>query len=212
MTGIDHRPQPRYPFPFVQADALEYLEKHGNEYDAIHASPPCQRFSAASMCREGWQHHPDLLAPTRELLRKSDRPWVIENVERAPMQKPAILLCGLMFDLKVLRHRWFESNKLLLAPSHTAHRGKRIGSNGMVCVAGHGSVSRANRQRTPADHRNKASWCRGMGIDWMSRDELAQAIPPAYTLWIGRQLISILDHGLESIQALGWTETAHAHR
>jgi DNA (cytosine-5)-methyltransferase 1 len=118
---------------------------------------------------------------------------VVENVMRAPLSPWSVTLCGLMFGLKVFRHRRFECSTLLLGPAHPSHRGKKIGVNGMVCVTGHGDASRHSRKRTPADHRNKASWVRGMAIDWMTRDELAQAIPPSYTEFLGRQLIDRLD-------------------
>ena len=196
ITGVDCRPMPRFPYRFIQANALEYLAEHGREYDVIHASPPCQRFSIGSIAGRSRDRHPDLLTPTRTALLANGRPWVIENVPGAPMQPPTIMLCGLMFGLKVFRHRLFESSELLFAPSHPSHRGKRIGEGGMCCVAGHGGQSSGFGQgwsrRVPADHRTKAAWSRAMGIDWMTRDELAQAIPPLYTLWIGRQLINAL--------------------
>ena len=173
---------------------MEYIAKHGREYDVIHASPPCQRFSIASIPGGNRDRHPDLLTPTRAALLANGRPWIIENVLGAPMQRPTILLCGLMFSLLVFRHRLFESSELLFTPSHPSHRGKRIGEGGMCCVAGHGGQSGGfgSGRRVPANHRTKAAWARAMGIDWMSRNELAQAIPPLYTLWIGRQLVNLL--------------------
>lgn len=193
VTGVDCRPQPRYAGDvFVRADALDFLAEHGREFDAIHASPPCQRYSALSRCRPG-NVHPDLVAPARTLLQAARPPWVIENVMQAPLRRGSTVLCGLMFGLRVFRHRVFESSSLLMAPHHPTHRGHRIGVAGMVCVAGYGSANRAGRARTPADHRDKASWVRGMAIDWMTRDELSQAIPPAYTHYIGLQLRTVLD-------------------
>ena len=192
IVGVDHKPQPRYPFGFVQADAVEFLAEHARDFDAIHASPPCQLFSTASFCRPRREQHADLLTPTLKLLHEIGGCWVVENVPRAPMRCFHIQLCGLMFGLKVFRHRLFGCSRLVFAPSHPTHRGKMLGVNGMVCVAGHGGQSSGfgnYSRRVPADHRTKAAWSRGIGIDWMSRDELAQAIPPAYTEWIGRQLI-----------------------
>ena len=191
ITGVDHVPQPRYPFRFVQADALEYVQQHGHEFDAIHASPPCQRFSVSTAPhgQNGRAKHPDLIGPVRGLLRQLDYLWVIENVMGAPMQPPAIMLCGRMFGLRVLRHRWFESNVWLFAPDHSphpagmltnSHRKYDRGESPYVCLAGH------NFER----HEG----ARAIGIDWMtSRRELAQAIPPAYTQWIGHQLRCILE-------------------
>ena len=97
VTGVDIEPQKHYPFTFVQADALEYLAAHGQEYDAIHASPPCQRYTTL---RKMWnaREHPDLVTPTRAALQSTGRPWAMENVMGAPFQH-AVILCGSMFRL-----------------------------------------------------------------------------------------------------------------
>lgn len=194
VVGVDNRPMPRYPFSFIQADALEYLACYGREYDAIHASPPCQRYSRAAFRREYKLQHPDLLDITRQTLDRVSRSWVIENVDGAPMQRGAFMCCGLMFGLKVFRHRWFESSVMILTPSHPSHRGKLIGRNGFCCVVGHGGGANARmrksfRREAEGFRDTKADWCAAMGIDWMSRNELSQAIPPAYTEFIGCQLI-----------------------
>jgi len=196
VVGVDHKPQKHFPFAFIQAGALEYLWDHGREYDVIHASPPCQRFSVASFCRAARNQHPDLVIPCLEILENIGRPWVVENVPAAPLGLYAITLCGLSFGLKVFRHRRFASSHVLFAPPHVSHSGHTLGKRGMVCVAGHGGQSSGfgnYSRRIPADHRTKAAWSRGMGIDWMTRDELAQAIPPAYTEFIGKQIIRILE-------------------
>jgi DNA (cytosine-5)-methyltransferase 1 len=184
IVGVDHKPQPRYPFRFVQADALEYLAKHGGEFDAIHASAPCQRYTVGRKIHDSGGRHPDLVVPTRELLVKTGVFWTMENVVGAPLECPA-LLCGLMFDLRVIRHRLFETNFLLLTPAHPMHpkgdltgscKGYSTGANGYVTVAGNNFVRTAG--------------AKAMGIDWMkTRYELAQAIPPAYCEFVGRQLI-----------------------
>lgn len=189
IVGVDIRPQPRYPFTFVQGDALEYLREHGREFDAIHASPPCQRYSICRHVHGNGDEHPDMVNATREGLQASGRPWVIENVPGAPLVGWPIELCGLMFGLRVLRHRLFESSVMLLQPTHPRHpkgnltnstRGYSTGSTGFVCVAGHNFA----REAAAA----------AMGIDWMkNRRELAQAIPPAYTEFVGRQLMSHLE-------------------
>ncbi len=190
LTGVDIVPQPRYPYQCIQADALEYLREHWHEFDAIHASPPCQRFSLSTFLRNGrGSPHLDLVVPTLSALYEIDRPWIVENVPRAPLGYWNTWLCGLMFGLKVLRHRRFACSSLILSPPHPSHRGVRIGVNGFACVAGHGDAHRRMRLRIPPECRNKASWSRAMGIDWMTRDELAQAVPPAYTEYLGRQLL-----------------------
>lgn len=193
IVGVDNRPQPRYPFTFVQADALEYLAEHGHEFDAIHASPPCQRYSEANRCNKNQircrkaEDHPDLVDPTRLLLLAIGRPWVIENVPGAPL-RDSLLLCGTMFRLKVKRHRMFESNIYLHSPGQrcwhprrgligkSGVRGKKIGD--WISVAG-------------STDRKVAAFA--MGIDWMAnRHELSQAIPPAYTEFVGKQLLASL--------------------
>ncbi|HEU4641267.1 MAG TPA: DNA cytosine methyltransferase [Gemmatimonadaceae bacterium] len=189
VVGVDVKPQPRYPFAFVQADALEYIAAHGHEYDAIHASPPCQGYSR--MRHLPWlsdREYPRLLEPVRALLRTADVPYVIENVEDAPMPN-SVVLCGRMFGLPLYRHRRFESSLLLLQPEHERHEhvifpGRRLNarysanSAGVVGVYGHTSGVKIAHARA------------AMGIDWMVRDELTQAIPPAYTEFLGHQLMA----------------------
>lgn len=174
VVGVDTKRQRHYPFPFIQADALQYVAEHGREYDAIHASPPCQAYSRSAALHTNL-HHPKLIVPTRAALRATELPYVIENVVGAPLLSP-IVLCGTMFGLKVFRHRLFESNLALLQERHAVHSGKTVKSGGeYVSVFGH-------------EHR-LAEGRAAMGIDWMNRDELAQAIPPAYTEYVGRQLL-----------------------
>lgn len=124
--------------------------------------------------------YPDLIAPGRALMEATDKPWIIENVVGAPLHNP-ILLCGESFGLRVLRHRLFESNCLLLAPPHMPHRG--------TCAQA-GRPVQAHRYMTVAGHFSEMATARAaMGIDWMTRDELAQAIPPAYSRYLGAQLL-----------------------
>ena len=190
VVGIDLKPQKRYPFPFIQGDAMRPPVDLAS-FDAIHASPPCQRYSVATKVWKGRsEQHPDLVGETRDMLRGSGRPWVMENVRSAPFQG-ATMLCGTMFGLRVLRHRLFEGSFFLLAPPHTphpkgnltnAHRCYSTGDSPFVCLAGH------NFERKEGE--------KAMGIDWMgSRYELAQAIPPAYTEYIGRQLMQVVQNG-----------------
>ena len=108
ITGVDIKPMPRYPFKFIQGDALEYLAAHGAEYDVIHASPPCQAYSIMQHANHMRKDHPDLVDSVRDALKQTGKPWIIENVPGAPLIDP-ILLCGLSFGLRVIRHRLFES-------------------------------------------------------------------------------------------------------
>lgn len=176
VTGVDIAPQKHYPYRFVQGDALAFVREHGHLFDVIHASPPCQRYSAMTSAAGTRAKHPDLIGPLRDLLRASGKPYIIENVPGAPLENP-VMLCGTMFGLKVYRHRLFESNVHLYTFAHKKHTerapraGRGANEHGWISVAGHIS--------------NVAAARAAMGIDWMTRDELAQAIPPAYTRWLG---------------------------
>lgn len=136
VVGVDVRPQPKYPFEFIQADCLTLDRGFVAGFDAVHASPPCQAHSSISNVSGNQHNHIDLIPQTRELLLAIDRPFVMENVPGAPLLNP-FMLCGTMFGL--------------------------------------GTSDEARR---------------AMGIDWMAMPQLSQAIPPAYTRWIGRQLLA----------------------
>jgi DNA (cytosine-5)-methyltransferase 1 len=181
VTGVDHVAQPRYPFRFILGDALEV---NLGGYDCIAASPPCQGYSRLRhlpwLVGKTW---PLLIDPIRERLRASGALWVIENVEDAPLQ--GVMLCGQSFGLPLYRHRRFESNVLLLAPPHLPHRvrigGKRLNDRRRATASGYISV---------VGHQgSRANYARALAIDWMTATELAQAIPPAYTSWLGTQLL-----------------------
>lgn len=179
VVGVDIEPQPNYPFKFIQADAIEFLKTADlSEYDVIHASPPCQAYSWSA--RRWHKEWPDLIDPTRELLQNTGKPYIIENVVGAPLIDP-LVLCGTMFGLKVIRHRLFESNIKLYAPCKCNHKGT-VKNGDYVTVAGHGGDGCAKY----------SVWCKAMGIDWMTKEELTQAIPPCYTNFIGEQLIDYL--------------------
>jgi DNA (cytosine-5)-methyltransferase 1 len=182
VVGVDIKNQPHYPFEFHQADALEYVAEHGQEFDVIHASPPCQDASwAARRWRNVGREYPKLIEPTRELLQASGLPWVMENVTGAAFVNP-IALTGVMFGLKVIRRRIFESNILILAPPHEPPTGS-VPNGDYVTVAGHGGESKDCSLK---------GWREAMGIDWMNKEELTQAIPPIYTEFIGRQLMQAI--------------------
>lgn len=175
IVGVDLHPQPHYPFQFIRADALTYpLEG----FDAIHVSPPCQAFSNAQ--RIQGRSHPDLVVRLRVRLKASGKPYVIENVVGAPLHQP-LTLCGQMFGLDLYRHRIFETSWLMHVPAHAAHdrpqtkMGRPPKPGEILQVVGNFSGVRQAK--------------RAMGIDWMVRDELREAIPPAYTEFIGRQLL-----------------------
>ena len=251
IVGVDIAAQPRYQFEFVQADALEYVADHGHEFDAIHASPPCQGYSI--MHNLPWlrgREYPLLIKPTRDLMIHVGKPWVLENVMGAKWGcknlenisrligyditdhgMKANWLCGAMFGKPFYRHRLFESNWFWLAPGHPRHQGvikpgRILGdrANQFVLPIGKSPIQRydgsvRSKQREGLKLRSGyehvefsmptlANWQNGdpangvgighakgwrlaaeaLGIDWMKRDELTQAIPPAYTEFIGRQL------------------------
>jgi DNA (cytosine-5)-methyltransferase 1 len=156
------------------------------DFDLIHASPPCQRFSDLAHRNGNGHEWPDLIGPTRDLLEASGRPWVIENVEGAPLRDPA-MLCGTMFPgLRVIRHRLFEASFPIEAPEHgwhplvfthdkrKAHYGRLDQDTSFVQVTGGGNCTVANARDA-------------MGAGWMTKAELNEAIPPAYTRWMGSQ-------------------------
>lgn len=190
VVGIDIDPQPNYPFEFHQGDALEYLAEHGHEYDAIHASPPCQGYlnlGAVNRALGRDYDYPDLIGPTRELLIASVKPYVIENVADAGKRLIApVRICGTGLDLPLRRHRMFESSAPL---------------DGIACQHGRYTVPRYwTGWRPNGEHRlstvvqvygnggGRDEWPAAMGIDWMTPHEMCEAIPPAYTEWIGLQL------------------------
>ena len=204
VVGVDLNPQPRYPFPFERADALHYLENawqvRNGFFDAVHASPPCQAYSITKHTHK--VQHPDLLAQTRELLKATGRPYVIENVVGAPMENPVTLcgstLCETATDedgtpLFLRRHRQFESNVLLFEGECRCVELKREGFKiGGVYGGGSRDRNHAENVRHGGYTPSKAVQEQLMGIDWMTQKELNQAIPPAYTDFIGRQLMDAL--------------------
>ncbi len=204
VVGVDIEPQPNYPFEFHQADAIEYLLEHGHKFDAIHASPPCQAYSSITPDKS---KHPELIAPTREALLTIGRPYVIENVEGAwrelvdPMR-----LCGSSFGLRVRRHRYFESNVWLTSmPCRHEEQGVPVGVYGGVTSSSPrrpSGTSRGVKARTVEEARE------AMGMPWASEHGLTEAIPPAFTEWIGRDLIEHLNHAVTTSHKACLTEEA----
>jgi DNA (cytosine-5)-methyltransferase 1 len=186
VVGVDIKFQKNYPFEFHQADAMTFPL---SGFDVIHASPPCHAYSVCSnihTCRG--KDYPKLIDAVREKLLDSGKPFVIENVVGAPLLS-AFMLCGLMFNLKVLRHRLFETNAFFFIPQHPSHRGIEIGKDGFCCVVGHSAVKGNSNYQYP---NKKFMWVEATGIDWMTKQEMTQAIPPAYTEFIGKQLMESL--------------------
>ena len=185
VVGVDSAPQPHYPYKFIQADALAYLDTADlTRFAAIHASPPCQHYTM--MLNHGMASrtaHPDLVGATRDRLATTGKPYIIENVIGAPVQ--GIRLCGGMFGLRMYRHRLFESNTLLFAPYHPAH----------IYKAAHaGIVPQLHEFWSICGHfANRDGARAAMGVEWMqTKYEIAQAIPPAYTDYLGAQLLYAL--------------------
>jgi len=176
VEGVDIKPQPHYPFKFYQADALEFpLEG----YAAYHASPPCQYYSMMQNIHKNKNKHPDLIPPVREILLKIQKPFVIENVYGSPL-KGHLMLCGTMFGLKIRKHRYFETNfpMPLFAP--------RVCNHKQVYDHYHGGEEQRGEKEKLAEI---------LDIDWMVgnyRSEIRQAIPPAYTEYIGKYLMEFL--------------------
>ena len=189
VVGVDNQPQKNYPFEFHQADALEYVAKHGQEFDAIHASPPCQAYIQRN--KNLPTRHPRLIEPTRDALLATNRPYVIENVPGAPLHS-YVELCGTMFSLLVLRHRWFECSYLLLPGLPHNHWGTVADGDFAAVYARGGKGHRHGRGIRAPKSAPGPPWAEAMGIDWMQPTELTQAIPPAYTEFIGKQLRSVL--------------------
>jgi DNA (cytosine-5)-methyltransferase 1 len=197
VVGVDNRPMPRYPFEFHQSDALEYCAEHGHEFDAIHASPPCQDYikglKEINRLRGRELRHVNLIPATREAILRTGKLYVIENVIHAPLKNP-VRLCGSSFGLKVRRHRHFETNWFLMGtPCWHGHQNKAI----YPCSFGKAGF----RDRRHAlsvvvqvygKSKGRELWPEAMGIDWMSMEEMSQAIPPAYCEFIGRQLMRVV--------------------
>ena len=182
VVGVDIKPQPHYPFEFVQADVFRLpVRLRGFDWDAVHASPPCQAYSPH--LRHRARPTERLIEPVRALLQRAGLPYMIENVKGSPLT--GLMLCGSTFDLPIWRHRYFETSPAMMAPP-----------------CRHDLVPHPlNPYNTKSKRRDGITgvtdprWKAGMGIDWMTGDELAEAIPPAYTEYVGGQLLAALELG-----------------
>lgn len=182
VFGVDIKPQPRFPFHFIEQDVMwagsRIIAEGG--FDLIWASPPCQAYTNAQRIRGNG--HPDLIEPTRAMLKASGVPYVIENVPGAPLINP-VELCGAMFGLRTYRHRLFEASFPIAAPPHpkhtarTAKMGRPAKADEFIHVVGNFSGIKRARD--------------AMEIDWMTRDEIREAIPPAYSEYIAREFLKV---------------------
>lgn len=180
VTGVDIKPQPHYPFKFIQADAMK-IDLDG--YDAYWASPPCQGYSEATpLTMKG--RHPLLIEAVSKKFKLTGKPFIIENVEGARwhLENP-IMLCGSMFGIGIWRHRWFETHPFYtLSPFECQHIGSPITVN-----------PPANARKSQFGYRNFDAEKSAMQIDWMTKQELTQAIPPVYSEFLGKQLMKYLE-------------------
>lgn len=174
VVGVDIAPQPHYPFEFRQWDAIDWLARvPAGGFDAVHASPPCQRYANVTAWRGNPEDHPDLLEPTIEHLRGTGLPFIVENVPEARSEW-SVVLCGSQFGLKVRRHRGFLTSWAWSGMAHPCSD---------------------HRDLLPFMHKDERAYADAMGCDWMNKTEAREAIPPAYTEFIGRQLLEHLGGG-----------------
>lgn len=199
VVGVDIAPQPNYPYKFIQMDAIEFLKNSDlSEFDAIHASPPCQKHSKCQLLAKArnagnYGMHEDYISDVRILLNEIGKPYIIENVEGSPLINPICLYGSQFENLYTQRKRLFESNIPLISPEKKMQRhktptaGNGIGEDGWISICGSGGVRGLNSKQIVL------YWGFALGgIDWMTRDELAEAIPPKYTEFLGKQLISYI--------------------
>ncbi len=173
VVGFDTAPQPRYPFEFHQQDALT-VDLSG--FDAVWASPTCQAYSVVSAVRPEY-NYPDLIAPTRQKLNHSGKEWLIENVPGAPLDA-GLMLCGSMFGLRVKRHRLFEASYTLGFPPFSCNHRR----NTFLDMYSSGARRRGTERQ----------YCDAMGVTWAPVTVATESIPPAYSEYLGRQLMAVL--------------------
>lgn len=169
VTGVDISRQPNYPYRLIRADAISYAARHGESYDVIHASPPCQAYTALTGGRPNRDRYPDLIPGTRGVLNLIGTPWIMENVPGAIMRRD-LVLCGSYFQLQVIRHRYFEMSGLqVIQPQHVDH------PDDYISVYGSGGGYKGSLD----------DWRNAMQLHHaVTRRELANALPPAYTRYI----------------------------
>lgn len=206
IVGVDIAPQPRYPFEFVQSDALEFLAEHHQEFDCFHASPPCQGYSV--MNNLPWlrnREYPLLILPTMEMFEAIGKPYVLENVMGARHGAKGLSkrglgahglkagwLCGAMFGRPLYFHRLFATNFPWLIPGHPKHRSRILAGRLLGNRARTVGFQELGAHKEGSGIGHAKGWHRAAeakGIDWMTRNELSEAIPPVYTEYIGRWLL-----------------------
>lgn len=183
VVGIDIEPQQKYPFEFIQDDAIDYLKANWKKFDAIHGSPPCQGYSNLTP-KEHKHKHEKMIDVLRSELLKTGKPFIIENVAgaRHDLIKP-IMLCGSMFGLRTQRHRYFETSFEVNVPFKCDH------SELPLLVTTASKASREKRFKLGMQPKSVTNAPLAYGIDWMDFKGLKEAIPPAYTKFIGSQLL-----------------------
>jgi DNA (cytosine-5)-methyltransferase 1 len=210
VVGVDIKPQPRYPFDFYRGSALDALAdgEFLAQFDAIHASPPCQAYSATKTMWNAQAGHPELVSPTRARLQAAGVPWVIENVPGAPLCAH-VVLCGSMFSLhtedwELRRHRLFELDGFACMTPPCSHNRPVLGVYGghardrrrVLGVYGNGGGGTMTRGTKATIDQARAI----MDIDWMTTAEISQAIPPAYTEHIGGYLLAEVERRAVLVQ------------
>lgn len=184
VVGVDLAPQPRYPFEFHQADALTFPL---NGFAVVHASPPCQAFTQMQSMVGTRSLHQDLVGVTRDRLLGSGLPYVMENVPGAPLKDPFVI-CGVSMGLEVIRHRLFESNVAMEPPACTHEHG---GVASGKYVTFYHTRRHAPGRRIPP-RRSEREWREAIQCQWMTLRQSRQAVPPAYTKWIGVRLLEVM--------------------
>lgn len=194
VVGVDLRPQPNYPFPFIQGDAIEYIRKHGHEYDLVHGSPPCQAYTPLNAYNH--KTYPDLIAPTRDAMIYAGQPYAIENVEAAwPELRDPVMLCGSIFKLKMYRHRLFETSFKVRDRMHWRHV--------HTCTRNGYLPTRSAPFMTITGGRHSRAWqnaaADAMEMPWikvaaggdikLGIREVCEAIPPKYAKYIGEEFL-----------------------
>ncbi len=177
IEGVDIEYQKNYPFKFHALDALDALDAGSHKYDLIHASPPCQKWARQTLKKNKKKLH-NLIDIIRPKLIKTGIDYVIENIEGSPLNPYTIKLCWIMYDMKIFRHRLFECSFWIEQPHHISHRGKSLG-NGYYCVVGNPNKRNGSLKK----------WKDAMGINWMTRSELVESVPPKYTEYIGKKYL-----------------------
>ena len=187
VVGVDIEPQPNYPYEFYQGDAVDFIYQYGSEFDIVYGGPPCQLYSKMTKTAGTQNNHPDLIEPTRKAMKAVGRPYMIENVRGSPLENP-LMLCGTMFGLLEIRHRYFECSPPIWWPPAACNHHRPVVKHGRP-------PDRLKHFHGITGNFSDVEWAREIrGTPWMTRGELAEAIPSQYSEWLGRQWKGILVH------------------